>query len=212
MIVAKVMTRNPVFIRPDMLITDVKSLMMREKIKKLPVVDRSGILVGILTEADLRKACPSLATSLDVYELGYLLSKIKAEKVMQRNVLTVAENDVVEEAARIMADNEVDCLPVMKDTLLTGIITESDLFRTFIDMFGTRYSGVRATFLLEEKTGQIAQLAGVIAQRGGNIVSLVTSEAEDMSKRRCTCKIAGMKKDDVLAALTGIVTEMEDIR
>lgn len=212
MIVANVMTRNPVFVSPDMSVNDARALMTREKIGKLPVLDKNNRLVGIITKKDLVKAGPSAATTLDMYEISYLLSKLKVEKIMERNVLTVQQTEVVEEAARIMADSDVGCLPVLKGDLLVGIITETDLFRAFIDMFGARHEGIRATFQLEEKPGMLAALAQAIAAQNGNIVSLVTFDGDDMTKRRCTCKVSGVEKqqmEDIFASLKVLV---EDLR
>ena len=212
MIVANVMTRNPVFVSPEMSVNDARALMTREKIGKLPVLDKSNRLVGIITRKDLVKAGPSAATTLDMYEISYLLSKLKVEKVMERNVLTVQQTEVVEEAARVMADSAVGCLPVMKGDLLVGIITETDLFRAFIDMFGARHDGVRATFQLEERPGMLASLARAIADRNGNIVSLVTFEGDDMSKKRCTCKVTGIDKKQMEEILSAANSVMEDLR
>ena len=117
MIVANVMTRNPTFVSPDMSINDAKELMLKEKIGKLPVLDKNNRLIGLVTKKDLVKAGPSGATTLDMYEISYLLSKLKVEKIMEKNVFTVQQTEVVEEAARIMADEAISCLPVMKGDL-----------------------------------------------------------------------------------------------
>ena len=212
MIIANVMTRNPIFVSPDMSVNDARALMTREKIGKLPVLDKNTRLVGIVTKKDLVKAGPSAATSLDMYEISYLLSKLKVETVMERNVLTVQQTEVVEEAARIMADSQVGCLPVMKGELLVGIITETDLFRTFVDMFGARHDGIRATFQVEEKPGMIAQVSKAIADANGNIVSLVTFDGDDMSQRRCTVKVTGVERSTFEEILRNSTLEIEDIR
>ncbi|MBR2361884.1 MAG: CBS domain-containing protein [Spirochaetaceae bacterium] len=212
MIIANVMTRNPIFVSPDMSVNDARALMTREKIGKLPVLDKNNRLVGIVTKKDLVKAGPSAATSLDMYEISYLLSKLKVETVMERNVLTVQQTEVVEEAARIMADSQVGCLPVMKGELLVGIITETDLFRTFVDMFGARHDGIRATFQVEEKPGMIAQVSKAIADANGNIVSLVTFDGDDMSQRRCTVKVTGVERNTFEEILRNSTLEIEDIR
>lgn len=212
MIIANVMTKNPSFVRPDMSVTEVREIMSRENIGKLPVLDKHDRLVGIITKKDLVKAGPSAATTLDMYEISYLLSKLTVEKVMEKHVITVQENEVVEEAARIMADKGVGCLPVLKDDLLVGIITESDLFRVFVDMFGARHNGVRCVFSMDEKPGQLAKVATEIADLGGNIVSLVTCDGDDMSKRRCTCKICGITKDQLESIFTKLKITFEDIR
>lgn len=212
MIVASVMKRNPIYVRPDVSLTEAKSIMDKANIGKLPVLDKNDRLVGIITRKDLAKASPSDATTLDIFEIGYLISKIKVEKIMSKNVVSVQENEVVEEAARIMEDSDIGCLPVLKGDLLVGIITESDLFREFVDMFGTRYKGVRITAILNEKPGQLATFTAFIAEAGGNIVSLVTSEADDLTKRCCTCKVTGLSKDAVEEAFKKTGAEITDVR
>lgn len=212
MIVSSVMKRNPVFVHPDMSVTDAKALMTKEGIGKLPVLDKNNKLVGIITSKDLALTGPSEATTLDMYEISYLLSKRKIEKIMVKNVISVQENEVVEEAARIMADEGISCLPVMKGDLLVGIITDRDLFHTFVDMFGARYKGVRITILMDEKPGQMAKFTQAIADAGGNIVSVVTSEAENLSKRRCTCKVGNVSSEIVEDAVKATGAVLEDIR
>ena len=95
---------------------------------------------------------------------------------------------------------------------MVGIITESDLFEAFVDMFGARYKGVRVTLTLAEKPGQLAIFTKAIADKGGNIVSLVTTEGDNLSKRRFTCKVSGLDMDDVKTAAEGNGAVIEDIR
>jgi acetoin utilization protein AcuB len=207
------MTKNPVFINPEMSVNEVRSIMEKEKIGHLPVLDKSDKLVGIVTQKDLIKAGPSQATTLDIYEISYLLSKLKVEKVMERHVITVEEHEVVEEAARVMADKHIGCLPVMKGSLLIGIITDTDLFHVFINAFGARKKGVRIAISLPERPGELARISGAIAGKGGNIFSFVYADGDDPGHSRCTMKISGLSRPDVetlLASLPGI--ELEDIR
>jgi acetoin utilization protein AcuB len=207
------MTKNPIFIHPDFSVNDARALMDKEKINHLPVLDKNDNLVGLVTRKDMIKAGPSPATTLDIYEISYLLSKLKIEKIMERHVITVDENEVVEEAARIMADKDIGCLPVMKGSLLVGIITDTDLFRVFINAFGARHPGVRLVFNMSEKPGQLAKVTGAIAERGGNIVSFVSSEGDDLAHRRGTLRITGLSRAEVEAALKVIPDmELEDIR
>jgi len=211
--VSKIMTRNPVFTHPDLSLTDARSLMDREKIGHIPVLNNNNQLVGLITKADLIKAGPSSATSLDVYEISYLLSKLTVEKVMEKNVITVQENEVVEEAARVMADNGIGCLPVLNGPLLTGIITDTDIFHFFINAYGARHKGIRITINFKEKPGQIAAFAGALAAKGGNIVALVTSEGDDVAHRRATLKITGLYRaavEEAAKVVDGV--EIEDIR
>jgi len=104
-------------------------------------VDDDGKLVGIVSDKDLLYAAPSPATSLSIYELHYLYSRITVSQVMTRDVITVEESDPIEEAARIMVDNKIGGLPVMREGKLVGIITETDIFKTLMEMMGARDSG-----------------------------------------------------------------------
>jgi acetoin utilization protein AcuB len=212
MTVAKRMTRNPITVDPDTTVPEARAILKREKISRLPVLDSSGRLVGIVTEFDLVNACPSTATTLDMWELSYLLSKLKIDKVMTKNPITIMEDAAVEEAARIMADNDISGLPIMRGDMLVGIITESDLFRLFIELFGARKKGIRATVLLPEKKGELATLSSAIAKAGGNIISFASFLADDPCDSCCTFKVEGMTKDALAAVIAPIVDEIVDIR
>ncbi|HBG66289.1 MAG TPA: hypothetical protein DDW78_07450 [Treponema sp.] len=212
MLVKDMMTRNPVTVSPETSILDAKDIMTKHNIKKLPVLDRSGSLAGILTRNDLIKAAPSDATTLDMFELSYLLSKLTAEKVMRKDVKTVTENETVEEAARLMEDYGIGCLPVLKNKLLVGIVTESDLFRTFIDMFDTRSAGVRATVIVDEKPGQLGKISQAIADLGGNIVAVVTCPASMDQRRKVTVKASGITLEQCRSIMGNCGAKIEDIR
>jgi len=206
MIISRVMTKNPVYVHPDASVTEVRSLMDREKISHLPVLDKNNTLTGIVTRKDLIKASPSGATTLDMYEISYLLTKMKTAEIMEKKVITVDENEVVEEAALLMADKSIGCLPVMRGSLLVGIITDTDLFHVFINAFGARHTGVRVTLNMGEHPGQIAAVTAAIAEKGGNIVAMVTAEGDDVAHRRITLKIEGLSK----AVMESIVKNMDD--
>jgi len=213
MIISRVMTKNPVYVHPELSINETRALMDKEKIGHVPVLDRNNTLVGLITKEDMIKAGPSPATSLDMYEISYLLSKLQVKDVMVKKVMTVEETEVVEEAARIMADRGIGCLPVMRGSLLVGIITDADLFRVFVNAFGARRKGVRITFSMKEQVGQLARFATGIAEKGGNIIAFVSSEGEDMSRFRGTCKVEGLSKEEVAAIARGIEgAEVEDLR
>jgi acetoin utilization protein AcuB len=213
MIISRVMTKNPVFVHPDASVTETRSLMDREKVGHLPVLDYNNALAGIVTKEDMIKAGPSEATSLDMYEISYLLTKMKVSEIMVKKVITVDEDEVVEEAARIMADKNIGCLPVMRASLLVGIITDSDLFHAFVAAFGARHAGTRVTLSMGEHPGQIAKIAGAIAEKEGNIVSFVTSEGDDVAHRRVTLKVENIGKTEMEAIIKSVPdVVLEDIR
>jgi acetoin utilization protein AcuB len=213
MIVSRIMTRNPVFIHPDLSLSDARSLMDREHVGHLPVLKKNNELVGLVTKVELLRAGPTPATSLDMYEISYLLSKLTVEKVMEKKVVTVQENETVEEAARIMADRGIGCLPVMNNSLLVGIITDTDIFNFFVNAFGARHQGVRVIINFKDKPGEFSAFTAAIAGKGGNLVAFVTSEGDDMAHRRATVKITDITHADVKAivdTMDGI--QLEDIR
>ncbi len=210
--VGRCMTKNPVTISPDVSVPDAQALMRREKIHRLPVLDKAGKLLGIVTSSDLIHASASSATSLDIYELNYLISKLKVETVMTKKPLSVSEDLPIEEAARIMADNNISGLPVLRGEVLIGIITESDLFKLFIELFGARHVGVRLTVLMPEKKGELAALAGAIAKAGGNIVSLATFDGEDPTNSYCTLKVEDLSRQALVDAVTPFVDRVVDVR
>lgn len=212
MIVQQIMSHKPYTVRPDTSVTDAQALIRREKIHRLPVLDRHNKLVGIVSEKDLLYASPSPATSLSVYEMADLLSKLKVEKVMTKKVITVAEDTLVEDAARILVDNNIGGVPVMTGERLTGIVTESDIFKLFIELFGTRRKGIRATLLLPDEVGEIGKVGSAVAEAGGNIISVGTFPGEDASNALCTLKVDAIDKATFLEAIQPVVIEIIDIR
>ncbi|HEY9594195.1 MAG TPA: CBS and ACT domain-containing protein [Spirochaetia bacterium] len=212
MLVKERMTRNPVFIRPDTPVTEAQALMKREKIHHLPVLDKEEKLVGIVTEKDLLYASPSVATTLSVYEMTSLLAKLKVEKVMSRDVVTVTEDVPLEEAARIMADRRIGGLPIVRGKTLVGMITESDLFRIFIELFGARQKGVRVSVTMPNRKGELARITQAVAQAGGNIIALGTFLGEDPESGRCTIKVDGVSRESLQSAITPLVKSVDDIR
>jgi acetoin utilization protein AcuB len=206
------MTKNPVYTHPEASVSEVRSMMDKENISHLPILDANNHLTGIATKRDMLKAGPSPATSLDMYEISYLLSKLTVDKVMTKKVFTTTENEVIEEAARTMADNNISCLPVLRGGILVGIVTVKDLFNAFITAFGARHTGVRVSFVMREKPGQIAKLSGYIAEKGGNIVSFVTHEGDYLYERGGTLKITGLDIGAVKNILKKAEAEILDIR
>jgi len=212
MLVGERMSHPVITIPPDMPITEAVNLMRREHIRRTPVVE-GGKLVGIVSDKDLLNASPSPATSLSIWEMNYLLSKIKVEDVMTREVLTITADTPIEEAARIMADNKIGGLPVLTDDRVVGIITETDLFKLFLELMGARESGIRVTALLRDKVGVLARLAQTVADLGGNFVAFNQTAGDDPSNREVTFTVAGVDDPKKLsAAIEPLVESIKDIR
>ena len=211
MLVGERMSHPVISILPSMPIIDTLNLMKRERIRRTPVV-KDGKMVGIVSDKDLLNASPSPATSLSVWELNYLLSKITVRDVMTKKVLTVTEDTPIEEAARIMADNKIGGLPVMRNDHVVGIITETDLFKIFLELMGAREPGVRGTVLVLDKPGQLARLTEAIANLGGNIIAFGQFTGEDPSNRLVTFKVSGVEERKLAAEVGPLVEKVIDIR
>ena len=212
MLVGERMTRDLIVIRDNTPLDEAMKIMRDNKIRRLPVLNKKGALVGIVSERDLLYASPSPATSLSIYELHYLLSKITVAEVMTTEVITVTEDTPLEEAARIMADNKIGGLPVVSKGDLVGIITETDLFKIFLELLGAREMGVRLTMLVPDEKGLLAKVTGKIAELGGNIVSLGTFLGEDPTNALLTIKVQDVEEEDLVKAMEPLAMEMVDVR
>jgi len=127
------MTTGVITVTPNTTLPDAHQLMDSHKIRRLPVLDQQGKLVGLVTRGDVRGAEPSDATTLSIWEVNYLLAKLTVEKIMTRNPLTVSSKATIEEAAKIMLENKVSGLPVVDERgKEVVIITESDIFRMVV--------------------------------------------------------------------------------
>jgi acetoin utilization protein AcuB len=125
------MTHDPITIDPQTTLPEASRLMKECSIRRLPVVD-NGRLVGIVTLGDLREASPSQATSLSIYELNYLLSRLTVGEIMTREPISIAPDTSIEAAARLMLEHKIGSLPVVDANKVVGIITESDIFRLLV--------------------------------------------------------------------------------
>ncbi len=212
MLVYERMSRHPMTVSPNTPVEQALKRMRDEKVRRFPVVDDDGKLVGIVSDKDLLYAAPSPATSLSIYELHYLYSRITISQVMTREVVTIEETAPIEEAARVMVDNKIGGLPVMREGKLVGIITETDIFKTLMEMMGARDQGVRLTLLCPEYRGQLAALTGAVAELGGNIISLGTFWGKDATNALITMKVAGVDKDTLVEKVKPYVLEFIDVR
>jgi acetoin utilization protein AcuB len=205
------MSRPVITVSPETPINDVLAMFRKEHIRRAPVI-KNGKLVGIVSQTDLLNASPSPVTSLSVWEMNYLLSKVTVSRVMSKKVRTVDAGTPIEEAARVMADNKIGGLPVMSAGKLVGIITETDLFKVFLEMMGARQKATRITATIPDKRGTLAKLTKAVAGAGGNIISLGMFTGPDSDTKVVTFKVIGMKKDSIRAALGKFVKKFWDIR
>ena len=197
MIIADRMKKNPATATPDMSISEASAKMKAEKVHRLPVLDDEKNLVGVISEKDILLAAPSPASTLSAYEINYLLSRLKVKNIMSRNPLTISSDTTIEEAVKLMVENDLSCLPVMDNGFLSGIVSKSDLFKILLEMLGDKHKGIRVEALVEDKVGVVAGLSDKFTSAGINIISLGTLEGPDASLRVLTFKLDNCTEDQI---------------
>lgn len=213
MLVRERMTSPAVTITPDTPFQEALKLMRDKKFRRLPVVDSTGKIVGIVSERDMLHASPSPATSLSVWEVNYLLWKLKISDIMTHNVLTLHQDTPIEDAASLMVTHKIGGVPVVDDGgKVVGVITETDIFRAFVEMLGGGEHGLRLTVQVLPGSGTLAKLASKIAEQGGLILSVGSLNRESDNTREVVVKVKGVSKDKLIPALESIGDHVVDAR
>lgn len=211
MLVGERMSHPVISVAPEMPVHDALTMFKKENIRRAPVI-KNGKMVGIVSDSDLLNASPSVATTLSVWEINSLLSKVTVRHVMTKKVKTIEVDTPIEEAARIMADFKIGGMPVTRKGKIVGMISATDLFKVLLEMIGAREKGVRATILIEDKVGEIAKVSKAIAEAGGNIIAVGMYAGPEVGKWGVTFKVLGIKKEAVKAALGKTGKKIVDIR
>jgi acetoin utilization protein AcuB len=195
MLVKNWMSRNVITVAPDDSMLDAVNLLRQQHIRMLPVM-KAGKLVGVVTDRDLKRSSASDATTLEIHELMYLVSKVKISDIMTRKVVTVPENYTVEETAETLLQNKISGAPVVDDRgAVTGVITQTDLFKVLISITGVRKRGIQFAFLLPDEPGSIKQVADIMRDYGGRIASIMTSyEEAPEGHRKCFIRMYGVDR------------------
>jgi acetoin utilization protein AcuB len=200
MLVKHRMTPNPITITPDTKVPDALKLTRDKGINYLPVMGKRDKLVGIVSRGDLMQAAPSKATTLSVFEANYLLAHLEVQEIMNEPI-TVSEDTPVEDAARLMVQKEIGCLPVMRGKDLVGIVTETDIFKAFVEILGGGDPVLRVTMRSPDRPGELARLTGVIADLGGNLHSVASFKGEDPQHVYFTFRLEGVDEKTLVSAL-----------
>jgi len=180
MYVEHMMTRTVISVKPDAKVSHMARLMRDRHVRHLPVVDDHERLVGLVSERDLQRASPSPITTLSTGEVNYLLNKVTAEKIMHREVVTCTPDTIVEQAACIMRDRSIGCLPVVDREHLVGILTGVDLIDFFLDVSGCRAEGTaRITVQLRDEPAQLSTFLSRIEELGGHVTSVLAPVQPD---------------------------------
>ena len=178
------MTTDVVSVGPDTSLLKVGKLMKDHHIRRIPVVDDNGQVVGIISDRDVRDASPSKATTLDMYEMHYLLAELKAKNIMTAKPITVKPTDTVEQAALIMLDNKVGGLPVVDDNgKLVGIISDHDVFKALVDITGARMGGLQFAIELPDQPGTARPLFDLLRTHNARLLSVLTVSNADGNRQ-----------------------------
>lgn len=171
------MTSPAITITKDKTIPEAAKIMRKEKIKRLPVADEHNKLLGLLSYIDIQEYMPSEATTLDAFELSYMLNKIKVEEVMKTIVFTTHPDISIEEAAMEMYNRSVSSLPVIENDEIVGMITERDVFKELIDITGVRNGGHRICVAIKDRPGSIKEIADIVRSAGYGLESILSSHS-----------------------------------
>ncbi len=178
MLVTNWMSKNIITVDENDSMQDAMKLLKEHDIRMLPVL-KKGKLVGIVTDRDLKRASASDATTLDIHELLYLLTRIKVKNLMTKEVITVPPDFTVEETAEVLQKNKISGAPVVDaDGQIVGTITQTDLFRVLISLTGVGNKGIQFGLQVEDRPGSIKEVADIIRRYGGRMVSILSSYDE----------------------------------
>ncbi|NDV24028.1 CBS and ACT domain-containing protein [Desulfovibrio sp. JC022] len=196
MLVKNWMSKDIVTLTHDRSMMKAAKLLKDNDISRLPIVDDEGVLVGIVSDRDIKEASPSKATTLDMHELYYLLSEIKVKDIMSRKVITVSVEDTVEKAAVVMEENKIGGLPIVDaENKCVGIITNTDVFKVLINITGVLDGGVQVGLALSNEPGSLNGVLDYLKDNGGRVMSILTSyEPEQENMRHVFIRIHDMDK------------------
>ncbi|MBN2627860.1 MAG: CBS domain-containing protein [Spirochaetales bacterium] len=211
MLVKNRMTRNPYSVTPDTALSEARDLIKKEKVDIVPVVDKKGHLKGVITEKDVLYASPSNCTTLDVFEIHTLFAGMKVSDVMEKNPLTISPDLHVEDAARLLKENDVIGVCVVDGGVLTGIITESDLLSVFLEIFSAHQKGIRATAVCPQEKGELAKLSSALYEKGADILAFCSTRGDDMTKELVVIKATGLSLEEMENTIKPFVLEIKEV-
>ena len=201
MLVRDRMTPNPLTITTETSLKEALELVRSKPFRHLPVLDENGKLAGIVTEKSLVYASPTSASSLSVFEVDYILSRTLIGQIIQGEVITVKPTLPIEEAARVMVDHRIGCLPVVEEDELVGIISDTDIFRVLVEGLGGGHPSLRITVIIPEQVGSLARVTRCIADQGANIHSMGMFWGERPEDRVVALRLEKIDREAALQAL-----------
>jgi acetoin utilization protein AcuB len=175
MFISDWMTKKVYTVTTDDNISTAIKLLKEKKIKHLPVVKNDSAIVGILSDRDIKDYTPSKVTTFEIKELNYILFTTKIKEIMVKKVISAPPTMAIEEAAMVMYDNNIGCLPVVEKGKLVGIISDKDLFRVLVDITGVRHGGNRFYVVMKDKPGVTGEVLDIVKKHGFTLDSVLTT-------------------------------------
>jgi acetoin utilization protein AcuB len=169
MIVEEIMKTEIVTVTPTVSIAETMKLMETKKIRHIPVIDAEHQLVGIVTLSDIRDAAPSIfRANVHVEDM-----QNPVETIMKKDVITGHPLDFVEEIAALFYEHKIGCLPITNGRKLVGIVTETDLLRTLVELTGAHQPGSQIEIRVPNLAGKLSDITSLIKKRKANILSVL---------------------------------------
>lgn len=198
MLVRDCMTASPISVHPESDPLAVLGLCKSARIRRLPVVNAEGQVVGIVTRNDIELFLSKAPSP------GILKRQHSVEQVMISPVITVEPDYPLEEAARLMVTHKIGSLPVVENDRLVGIITETDVFKQFVDILGGQAKAVRMTVIVPDAPGLLAKVVNAVAALRGNIRSVIISPTNDPARRSVTLWVEDIHQDALATAIQNL--------
>ncbi len=205
MLIKHWMTNEVITATPDTSVVKANRLMKEHNIRRLPVVDTEGHVVGIVSDRDIKDASPSQATSLDMREMLYLLSELKLKSIMTINPLCVNPEDSIEKVAILMEEKGFGGFPVTENDKLVGIISDHDIFKVLIEITGARQDSLQMAFSVQDKVGALRPVLETLAEHKANITSILSHTDENSAEKQVFIRIQRMESEAAQSALLDIL-------
>ena len=214
MYVKLIMKRDLVTIRPDTHFYEARWIIQEKGIRHLSVVDESRRILGMVTNFDIRSVAPA-DSSMSLQDLAFTLGKLKAASIMTpvEKLVTVTPDTIIEKAVQLMHDRKVSSLPVLdKGQELVGLVTETDILATFVDLMGLKEKGTRLTVALEDEPGRLFGVLEVIKNHNVNVVSICSPTLTVEGKRQVVLRLKTDAYEGIVKDLRKIGYEIESVQ
>lgn len=203
MYVGRIMHTHLVTVPPDTSLRKAKEIIEEKKINHILVVNKSGDLIGLVSDRDVRQSWASPATALSIHELNYLLTQLTVENIMVKKIITISPGTTIERAAYIMQQNRINALPVIEAEKLVGIITSTDVMDVLLRAIGFGEGSARFTVLVEDRIGIVSEVSKILKEKNINIRSFVTwPEKEYPGIYQLVMRVGLEDKDRAISALS----------